>query len=49
MTYIGVDTHPRRLDVAPELRRILESNGMQAHIARTQSGNYQLITLSQIW
>lgn len=46
MTYIGVDTHPRRLDVAPELRRILESNGMQAHIARTQSGNYQLITLS---
>ena len=46
MTYIGVDTHPRRLDVAPELRRILESNGMQAHIARTESGNYQLITLS---
>lgn len=46
MTYTGVDTHPRRLDVAPELRRILESNGMQAHIARTESGNYQLITLS---
>ena len=43
-TYIGINTTPRRLDVAPELRRTLEMNGMQARIARTEEGGYQLIT-----
>ena len=46
MTYTGVNSYPRQLDVAPELRRTLEANGMQAHIGRTERGTYQLITMS---
>lgn len=46
MGYIGVNSYPRQLDVAPELRRTLEANGMQAHIGRTERGTYQLITMS---
>lgn len=43
MTYIGVDNTPRRLDIAPELRRTLAANGMQAQITRKEDGSYKLI------
>lgn len=39
-------TNPRALDIAPQLQATLNANGMQAQIAMTQTGEYQLVTMS---
>lgn len=46
MTIIRKNTNPRATDVAPQLQRVLHANGMQAHISLTETGTYQLVTLS---
>lgn len=46
MTIIRKNTNPRAIDVAPQLQSILHANGMQAHISLTETGTYQLVTLS---
>ena len=46
MTIIRKNTNPRATDVAPQLQSILHANGMQAHISLTETGTYQLVTLS---
>ena len=46
MTIIRKNTNPRATDVAPQLQSILHTNGMQAHISLTETGTYQLVTLS---
>lgn len=46
MTIIRKNTNPRATDVAPQLQSVLHANGMQAHISLTETGTYQLITLS---
>ena len=46
MTIIRKNTNPRATDVAPQLQSVLHANGMQAHISLTETGTYQLVTLS---
>lgn len=46
MTIIRKKTNPRATDVAPQLQSVLHANGMQAHISLTETGTYQLVTLS---
>ena len=46
MTIIRKNTNPRATDVAPQLQSVLHTNGMQAHISLTETGTYQLVTLS---
>lgn len=46
MTIIRKNTNPRATDVAPQLQSVLQANGMQAHISLTETGTYQLVTLS---
>lgn len=46
MTIIRKNTNPRATDVAPQLQSVLHANGMQAHISLTETGAYQLVTLS---
>lgn len=40
------NTNPRALDIAPQLQNTLNANGMQAQIAMTSTGEYQLVTMS---
>lgn len=40
------NTNPRALDIAPQLQNTLNANGMQAQIAMTQTGEYQLVTMA---
>ena len=40
------NTNPRALDIAPQLQNTLNANGMQAQIAMTPTGEYQLVTMS---
>lgn len=46
MTIIRKNTNPRATDVAPQLQSVLHANGMQAHISLSETGTYQLVTLS---
>lgn len=46
MTIIRKNTNPRATDVAPQLQSILHANGMQAHISLSETGTYQLVTIS---
>lgn len=46
MTIIRKNTNPRATDVALQLQSVLHANGMQAHISLTETGTYQLVTLS---
>lgn len=46
MTIIRKNTNPRATDVTPQLQSVLHANGMQAHISLTETGTYQLVTLS---
>lgn len=46
MTIIRKNTNPRATDVAPQLQSVLHANGMQAHISLTETGTYQLVTIS---
>lgn len=46
MTIIRKNTNPRATDVAPQLQSVLHANGTQAHISLTETGTYQLVTLS---
>lgn len=46
MTIIRKNTNPRATDVAPQLQSILYANGMQAHISLSETGTYQLVTIS---
>lgn len=46
MIIIRKNTNPRATDVAPQLQSVLHANGMQAHISLTETGTYQLVTLS---
>lgn len=46
MTIIRKNTNPRATDVASQLQSVLHANGMQAHISLTETGTYQLVTLS---
>ena len=46
MTIIRKNTNPRTTDVAPQLQSVLHANGMQAHISLSETGTYQLVTLS---
>ena len=46
MTIIRKNTNPRATDVAPQFQSVLHANGMQAHISLTETGTYQLVTLS---
>lgn len=46
MTIIRKNTNPRATDVAPQLQSVLHANGMQSHISLTETGTYQLVTLS---
>ena len=39
------NTNPRALDIAPQLQNTLNANGMQAQIAMTPTGEYQLVTM----
>lgn len=38
--------NPYAFDISPQLRGVLEQNGMQAHIAYDPSGQLQLVTMS---
>ena len=40
------NTNPRALDIAPQLQNTLNANGMQAQIAMTPTGEYQLVTMA---
>lgn len=40
------NTNPRALDIAPQLQDTLNANGMQAQIAMTPTGEYQLVTMA---
>lgn len=46
MTIIRKNTNPRATDVAPQLQSVLHANGMQAHISLSETGTYQLVTIS---
>ena len=46
MRTIRTNTNPRATDVAPQLQSVLNANGMQAHISMTETGTYQLVTMS---
>lgn len=46
MTILRKNTNPRAWDIAPQLQNTLNANGMQAHIAMTATGEFQLVTLS---
>ena len=46
MTILRKNTNPRALDIAPQLQHTLNANGMQAQIAMTPTGEYQLVTMS---
>lgn len=46
MTILRKNTNPRAWDIAPQLQNTLNANGMQAHIAMTSTGEFQLVTLS---
>lgn len=46
ITTLRKNTNPRALDIAPQLQNTLNANGMQAQIAMTPTGEYQLITMS---
>ena len=46
MRTIRTNTNPRATDVAPQLQSVLNANGMQAHISMTETGIYQLVTMS---
>ena len=46
MTIIRKNTNPRATDVATQLQSVLHANGMQAHISLSETGTYQLVTLS---
>ena len=46
MTIIRKNTNPRATDVAPQRQSVLHANGMQAHISLSETGTYQLVTLS---
>lgn len=46
MTILRKNTNPRATDVAPQLQSVLNANGMQAHINLTETGTYQLVTMS---
>lgn len=46
MATLRSKTNPRALDVSPQLQNTLNANGMQAHIAMTPTGEYQLVTMS---
>lgn len=38
--------NPYAYDISPQLRGVLEHNGMQAHISRDENGQLQLVTMS---
>lgn len=46
MTILRTNTNPRATDVAPQLQSVLHANGMQAHISLSETGTYQLVTIS---
>lgn len=46
MTIIRKNTNPRATDVVPQLQSVLHANGMQAHISLSETGTYQLVTIS---
>lgn len=46
MTIIRKNTNPRATDVAPQLQSVLHANGMQAHVSLSETGTYQLVTIS---
>lgn len=46
MAILRKNTNPRALDIAPQLQNTLNANGMQAQIAMTPTGQYQLVTMS---
>lgn len=46
MTIIRKNTNPRATDVAPQLQSVLHANGMQANISLSETGTYQLVTIS---
>lgn len=46
MAILRKNTNPRALDIAPQLQNTLNANGMQAQIAMTPTGEYQLVTMS---
>ena len=39
-------TNSRRDDISPDLQRVLNENGMQAHIDLNENGDYYLTTLA---
>ncbi len=45
-TILRKNTNPRALDIAPQLQNTLNANGMQAQIAMTETGQYQLVTMA---
>ena len=38
--------NPYAFDISPQLRGVLERNGLQAHISYDQNGQLQLVTMS---
>lgn len=46
MATLRKNTDYRMTDISPRLQDTLNANGMQAHITMTQSGDYELVTLS---
>ncbi len=46
MSTLRKNTDYRMTDISPRLQDTLNANGMQAHITMTQTGDYELVTLS---
>ncbi|SJZ84677.1 hypothetical protein SAMN02745202_01244 [Segatella oulorum] len=46
MTILRKNTNYGVTDISPRLQDTLNANGMQAHITMTQTGDYELVTLS---